>query len=324
MPRDQRAALENVVPLPAPFSIQVDICGTCNLACNFCPCNTSDYLKKERHEVMTFDFFKKIIQDLKELGEKVRYIDLFGYGEPLLHPNICEMIDYTKDAGVCEYVRVTSNGTLLNKEICDKLLNSKLDRFKISLNGFSDEEYLRICDRKINFQEIVNNIDYLYQGSRDKFTIQVKATNQFIKTEEDRKKLDTTFAHISDFLEVHDIIENWVGFDAKSENHDAKTNHFHWMEKEKICTSPLIYLMIHSNGVVSPCPNDWRFDLPIGNVKEQSVKEIWQGERLKEIRLSLLKRHQGEYPTCDGCGMRNLDNIDNVANIIINRLEENC
>ena len=96
-----RTKLEEAVPLEAPFVLFLDPCGACNFACKFCPCNNSDFMIKERHEKMSMELFLKILDDLEEFPERIKVINLYGYGEPLLHPNYVEMVKLIKQRGLC-------------------------------------------------------------------------------------------------------------------------------------------------------------------------------------------------------------------------------
>lgn len=81
--RNERHLLEEVVPLETPYIIYIYPSGACNFKCNFCPCNTSDYMAKERHKIMDMATFKKIVEDLKDFPQKIRVVYLFAFGEPL-------------------------------------------------------------------------------------------------------------------------------------------------------------------------------------------------------------------------------------------------
>lgn len=88
VPHNKRTPLGDVVPLPQPYVLYIDPCGACNLTCTFCPCNTVKENQAERHKMMSFELFQKIVEDLKGFPEKVKVVCLFCYGEPLINPRI--------------------------------------------------------------------------------------------------------------------------------------------------------------------------------------------------------------------------------------------
>ena len=115
--KNHRQPLEKVIPLKAPFVVYIDPCGACNFKCSFCPCNNSDYLIKERHHIMEWDLFDKIVHDLKEFDGQIMVINLHGFGEPLMNSNIVKMVEKLKEFKICREVRLTTNGSLLTEDI---------------------------------------------------------------------------------------------------------------------------------------------------------------------------------------------------------------
>ncbi|NMC61813.1 MAG: hypothetical protein GYA55_01455 [SAR324 cluster bacterium] len=94
-----RIALESVLPLETPFSVEIDICSACNLRCNFCFHGDADEIKKSRVQfgLMNMGLFTKVIDDLKKFPSLVKKVKLFEFGEPLLNPHLPEMINYVKE-----------------------------------------------------------------------------------------------------------------------------------------------------------------------------------------------------------------------------------
>lgn len=74
----------------------------------------------------------------KRKSEKLR---LFKVGEPLLNKNVCEMIHYAKSADVAEKIEITTNGSMLNPELNQKLIDAGLDILNISVNGINEAQY---------------------------------------------------------------------------------------------------------------------------------------------------------------------------------------
>ena len=104
-----------------PPILQVETTTACNLGCPFCLRNklcTSD-------EYLSFDAFCRIVD-----AAQSRYVTLHGWGEPLMHPGLVDMIRYA--AGKKKSVNFTSNATLLDKKP-DSLLTSGLDAIAFSL-----------------------------------------------------------------------------------------------------------------------------------------------------------------------------------------------
>lgn len=319
MVHNKRSKLEDVIPLTQPYTIFLDPCGACNLKCVFCPCNTSQEKKAERHKIMSFDLFLKIVEDLKEFPEKIKVIYLYSYGEPLLHPRICEMITLLKESNVCEEVRLTTNALLLTHDLSERLANSGVDIVRLSLYGKNAEDYKEFCQVDMDYEKFIEELRYFYKMACGKTKFHVKGTTAFLKTEEDLKWFAKTFEEYSDYRTIEAIVNLWSDFNTEITSEKVDLNQLY--ENIQICSSSFAYMGIHSNGVVSPCCMDWKFDVSYGDVTEHSLLEIWNSDTLRTFQLSLLKKEKGLYPFCDVCNYRIIDNIDEVADTLIQRLE---
>lgn len=315
---NRRTPLESVLPLEQPYILYIDPCGACNLTCQFCPCNTSDYMKKERHSMMTLETFQKIIDDIKEFPEKIKVLYLFGFGEPLLNKHIFDMIRYAKQSNVADKIRLYTNGVALTTKVSDELVDCGLDSLRISLNGLDSKDYEEICAMKLDYDKFHENMRYFYEKSRGKMDFIIKVANLFLDTKEKQEKLNALYFDICDHIFVEDIYENWSDFDGLT-TEEAKR--LEAERKKKICTFPLTMMMIHSSGRVSPCCVDWNFSLNYGNIHEDSVKNIWNSKGLRVFSCSLLKKERGVYPVCDHCQVVTPDDVDDVAHLILEKFQ---
>jgi MoaA/NifB/PqqE/SkfB family radical SAM enzyme len=110
-----------------PSQAQIEITNRCNLACKMCPRDYFNLLKED----MPLETFKKIVDRL----ENITLLTLTGWGEPLVHPHIFEMITYCKERS--HKVKLTTNGTLLTSEMRQRVFSSGLDEITISLESIN-------------------------------------------------------------------------------------------------------------------------------------------------------------------------------------------
>jgi len=131
-------------------SLIIEPTNTCNLRCTFC--FVTEGMTREGG-FMDFDLFKKIIDDCPDL----EHLCMHNWGEPLLHKDIFKMIEYAKNKGV-NYVVMNTNGTLFTDKMIDRIVDSKLDIIRFSIDG-SAETFKRI--RGVELQNIEQNINKL-------------------------------------------------------------------------------------------------------------------------------------------------------------------
>lgn len=324
---NQRTALQQVVPLPVPYVVFIDPSGACNFKCKFCPCNRSDFMTTERHKMLEMRLFYKIVDDLIVLGGggQIKVINLYGFGEPFLNKNIIDMVRYIKQKNVCRELRITTNGYLLNPDLNRELIEAKVDMIRISVEALTAEDYQDICDVKIDFDAFCSNIADLYKISRNTDTkVSVKTLNVALPDEKAANYFYDTFESISDYTYIQDTTQAWAEFEAfvPKGNYEAG-NIGDMMDNDKICSFSLTTMTIHSNGSVGVCPQDWKFATQYGNVKDDSLLNLWNSKKLANIQKAHLNGKRCNMSYCKDCDVCvSNDDVRKVADEIIERIDK--
>jgi MoaA/NifB/PqqE/SkfB family radical SAM enzyme len=107
--------------------IQVEISSYCNANCIYCP--QAAYRNNWQQRYLPLEVFRRLIPAFRKTG----LVYLQGWGEPFTHRGFLEMLRVAKHAG-CR-VGTTTNGTLLNRDLIEKLVNEGLDVIGFSLAG---------------------------------------------------------------------------------------------------------------------------------------------------------------------------------------------
>lgn len=118
-----------LVPRRPEFA-QLEITNRCNLNCAMCP-RTKFY--KVKIADMPYEVYEQALNKLLPL----RLATLTGWGEPLLHKRLYDMIRMARDRGVPS-VAITTNGVLLNDEHIDRLLDSGLTALRVSVDDLAE------------------------------------------------------------------------------------------------------------------------------------------------------------------------------------------
>ena len=132
----------------------IEITQKCNLKCVFCYEESSCQINK----MMAMDDFRKAINFLVKYG--IKNIQFIG-GEPMLHPNLKEMI------GECieefDFIEVYTNGTYITQEWCDFFKKNDI-HIALSLHSFIPEEYEKITQVKGSFALVKNALDLILKN----------------------------------------------------------------------------------------------------------------------------------------------------------------
>ncbi len=310
-----RTPLETVIPLATPFIVFADPASSCNFKCTFCPTGHRDMIAETgRYQgVMKFDVFKKIIDDLAEFEKPLKVLRMYKDGEPLLNKRFADMVAYAKASGRVEYIDTTTNGTLITPERMGPILEAGIDKINISVDGMTEADYLRFTGFKFDFQTFVANVKWLYDN-KGSCEIVVKIPGELI-TEAQRQEFFDTFGDHCDRIFVENFAPCWPEFDIEKHTGVKISKGIYQQDIGETDTCPYIFYgySVNADGLVSSCFLDWGRKLIIGDVRTQSMKEIWNSAAMNALRLQHLEGRRRQNPVCGNCGQLSHclpDNID--------------
>jgi len=261
--------------------------------CKMCPRTSGDTLIGN----MDFKIFKKIVDEAKNYGPRNFCLHLFG--EPLLAPGFDDMVKYIKNADSDNSILLTTNGTLLNEEKANILVDSKVDKIAISFTSPIKETYKEKTGVD-KLEEVENNIERLIKIKEAK-----KSTKPLIfirmivedDTENQTEKFLVKWKGKKVIAEIRDM-HNYGG--------NVKNSHVKGRKKRYPCYHLWLSPAIHWNGDVSICCDDYARGALLGNVKEKTIQEMWTGEKINHYRKLHLNGKYDEMPICGDCDVWNI------------------
>lgn len=322
---DDRTPLETVIPLSTPFVLFVDPSSVCNFKCAFCPTGNRKLIKDTGRwqGQMELGLYKKIIDDLQEFDKPLKVLRLYKEGEPFLNRHFAEMIHYAKDSGRVQYIDTTTNGYLLEPEMVKEVIEAGLDKINISVDGMSDRQFQEFTGVNVNFEKFVENIQHLYEV-KGKCEIVIKIVGDFLSKEEKQRFYDT-FGDYADRIFIENVAPCWPEFDVEEKLQVEITKGIYNQEIQDVKTCPYIFysMSVNSDGSVSLCFLDWAHKLMIGDARQESLKEIWYGEKLYQYQLAQLSGEKDTNSVCRKCSQLTHclpDNIDPFVDVLKERL----
>jgi radical SAM protein with 4Fe4S-binding SPASM domain len=248
-----------------------------------------------RNQDLAFDLFKKAIDEVASHG-KLIMINLHKNGEPLLNNNIFSMIGYIKDRNASKTVHFNTNGILLAKENVVKLMDSGIDDVTISIDASRRETYEKI-KRVKGFEELENNIRNFFKiknsnGKRSPHT-RVKIM-EYKDTWGEIDEFVRKWKDIADEVQVtgvHNWSENIEGLETTDEKKDRRYP----------CCLLWYELVINADGSVSPCQFDWKNEYILGNIKNNTIANMWNGEKIQNLRRAQVKKDWKYGNICEKC-----------------------
>jgi len=279
------------LPLNGPSNVWVDITNECNLRCIMCP--QSKGLKREK-KMMDIDVFMKIIDQVHR--ERPRII-LHVSGEPLLHKNLFEMIEYAKNRG-CR-VSMHTNATLLTQEMSMRILRSSLDFISFSFDGCTPEIYEKVRVGA-KFEQVKSQIETFLRLRHEMKLKTPRARIEIIYMKETKEYIPDFIQYWrtkgADFISVR-LVHAWFGL---VDDHRVRIprNFGH-----KPCGQIFFSCAILVDGTVVPCCMDFEGRLPLGNILRQPFREIWNGYLYNRLRRQHLGNAIPDNSICYNCGL---------------------
>lgn len=316
-----RNRLSDIVPLKEPFNIQIEPTGLCNFRCEYCVHSVG---LNGGGNGMEWGVFEKIIDDLRQLADCYKIINLIGYGEPLIYKNISKMVAEISKAQITDRIEITTNASLLTPQKSEELVKAGLTRLIVSLQGLSADKYKKICGYTIDFNQFLNNIKYFY-SNRGACRLHLKIADTALD-EGDEQKFYELFGNICDDLYIERIIPAYkdVDYEDKLKEKRNITRYGYEYKEAIVCHQPFYQMFIKANGDVAPCCM-YPSPMILGNVQEQSLKDIWNGHKLRDFQIMQLMKKRKCNAICRDCVypeelQHPLDNMDDAAEIVLKRL----
>jgi radical SAM protein with 4Fe4S-binding SPASM domain len=315
----KRISLVDASPLPHPLTIFVEPTNVCNFKCSYCPESFTDYGERAGGLFrLGVPDFERICDQILELGP-LKTLNLYMMGEPFVNRNLPDLIAMAKDKGVADRVVVTSNGTLIDAAMAERVVASKLDYLRISIYGATQERMTSVTASKIPLDRVVANVRRVRElreqgGSKAPF-VYVKMIDSGDPVE-NRRFLDL-FAGSCDEATIEPVM-NWndpEGANLSGLGRDELLKSQYFSRRKEVCPFPFYTLVIHSDMKVSVCCVDWAKQTAVGNLKEQTVAEVWRGDALHEFRMTHLRRQRQTLEACRNCTYLHTapDNLDALS-----------
>ena len=301
------------------FHIQWHITNLCNLRCKHC--YQEDFSKKDDLDLGELKKISNNILGTLSQWNQMATIHLTG-GEPLLKQELFSLLEDLDQNPVVEELGIITNGLLFNQDVIKRLSKfSKLRKIKISLDGPSEQINDSIRQGR-TFNRVIKNILLIREKSSFEiilmFTVMrsnFRSLSDFFKLSRElgtdafiierfipwgrgRERMEEVLSK-EEWRELTETLLNLFLIDEKDAllPYQAFQINFNGEEPELLgapCVIGSDGLCIMPEGSVLPCR---RFPIPIGNLLNNSLKEIWESSAL----LNQLRKKKNLKGRCGKC-----------------------
>jgi len=278
--------------------IYIEITNRCNLACSFC-------LRSDRAKAfMRPEDFRAILGTIEGYTD---YLALHVLGEPLLHPELAEILALCQEHGL--KVNLTTNGTLLSQRREFLLASPALRQVNISLHSFSEQD----GDPTISgyLPEILS---FIRDAEATGLLISLRLWNLPPADTTLPSPNETILKALEDFFELPgplaDRLTPGHGITLAAKVFLSQNPRFTWphgpapdLGDTGTCRGLRDHVAILVDGTVVPCCLDAEADIPLGNIHAQSLAGILSSPRAVAMRTGFSQRRLTES-LCRRCTFR--------------------
>ncbi|QCH26959.1 radical SAM/SPASM domain-containing protein [Clostridium tyrobutyricum] len=288
---------KNFIVEDAPLHLDIEPTNACNLKCPMCPRTVivNDDIRSKNFTVgiMEFYTFKKIIDEAVQIG--VYSIKLNWLGEPLVHPQIVDMVRYAKQKGIID-VMFNTNAALLNEELSKQLIEAGIDKIFFSFDSPFKEKYEQIRVGA-KFEDTFNNIKKLIQIRNEMGRTSPLTRVSMVLMENNKDEYDEFIKLFKDIVDVVAYVEYREPIASVKDKIDY--------EKKFACSQLWQRMFISWNGDVVPCCVDSEKEIFINNVNKVSIKNIWNSSKYNNLRENHKNGEWYKENRCKKCDIPN-------------------
>ncbi len=274
-----------------PIHLLIEPVSYCNIRCTMC-FQVDPGFSKEKEFIgkMDLDLFKKCIDNARE--NSCRAITLASRGEPTLHPQFKEFIEYAGADNEHQFYefKINTNATKLTEELCHVICKNNVNLLVFSVDSDNKEQYERIRVGG-KFEQVFNNIKRFSQ-IKNKFYPNVNIFTRISGVLVEGQDINVIRDFWKPYVDEVSLINELPRWDT----YNNKIN-----KKKSPCPVLNERMYVWFDGTCNPCDFDYKSHLKVGHVNDQSINAIWKSDAFTKLRESHKCGDRGKHMPCDRC-----------------------
>ena len=293
LPRQKASYKSSTSVVPTiPHALNIETTNTCNLNCLMCQTK----LSRRPKGYMDLSLYRKVIGLTKDEG--ISEVQLFTVGEPFMHKEIGEHLRIASKNNL--HAHLSTNGQILGPQHIQYLLEFPPAGIQFSVDGATKETYEKVR-RGGDFERLISNLHQL-RDNMEKANIHIPITIKSVILEENTHELLLFFDVFKEFV---DGIRNISFHFPDTLSADEEKTWFKKLGYKPASKIPCSLLWstpsVLWDGQVSACCRDFHGELIMGNIFEETLFDIWHGERYNSIRRKHLSGNVHDVSPCNKC-----------------------
>lgn len=271
-----------------PIHLDIELVDYCNQNCSFCARN------QKMHPNLPFQLNtgrkmdERVLAGLIEEAKREKLMSIgIALGEPLMHPQVFQVVRAFHDAGVVDS-RMITNGTLLHR-FMDDIFQSGLVNLYVSIDALTEGTYRKV--RGEGFQKVVDNLLLLLEEKKRRNSALPVTRVSFVEMDSNRHEL----AGFKEFwMDKVDLID--IQFQMSYETRPTGK------AKKWVCVDPFRRLSVTALGEILPCCTFFGKRMILGDIQKMTLRDAWTSDAMKRVRDDLVHDRQPICVACQECG----------------------
>jgi len=281
-------------PSAFPLALEIQTTTACNSGCVICP----------HHEVrpggtggdMDETLFARIIGECAPHQSGLRIIPYLN-AEPLMDPWFPHRLELIRSLCPRAEVEVSTNVSLLNEKVRRELGKGPLRELRLSVFGFTPGTHKKMMPG-LDWPVVRRHLNDLvadkpFRAGVGEISL-VMIDHPWVPESETRMA--------ADFCAEHGLRFHLWGFLDRAGN-VRRFSHLTRHERVVGCRQgrPFERLHIRHDGIVILCCQDWRSTVVLGDLRRQSVAEVWRSAEYERVREAVRGGEEPQPEVCRRC-----------------------
>lgn len=268
----------------------------CNLKCEMC-IHSVGY---DKCETMSSELFDKALNGIKAM--QIPSVCMNQVNEPLLDSLIFERIEKVASIDSVVDIHMNTNAILLNEDRARQILNSGLTRLLIGFDGFSKETYERVRSGG-KYDSVLNNILNFLELKKQMKKVFPIVRISFVKTSLNENEIEDWFNFWKDkvdYIAIQEFVTPVLD-DSKAYLIPKSSSRIDADINSITCDQPSKQMVVRGDGDILPCCSHFATKMPVGNLNTNSLQEIWNGQKINNLREMFRLSNWNNHKICSPC-----------------------
>jgi radical SAM protein with 4Fe4S-binding SPASM domain len=302
-----------------PQEISIEPTNRCNFTCSFCPQSNPDHFAEIPAAALESNGLETLLKKLRAAGVKGDLLHWTLDGEPFMNKRFHEHLRMARDYGFTTF-HFATNGMLLTRERLQQLPRNGV-KIAMTPDFCSDPEYFEdVRGTPGSWQVVLDNLRAALADD-DMGHIEFKVTDISSFKFSDPAEQDLRFEALKALFPPSDRISfHRRVFHNASGTMESRLSS---QDNYRLCPYPWYTMFVAHNGDAVACCRDLEHQTVLGNLFDQDLEEIWNGEKYQALRRDLIEKHPERQAACKGCDMpydREKFTLKNFAKTAVHRM----